>query len=95
MVGQPLFSGVYSETGVKIARSAFDFGFSYEKCLRAWAKVGAVMSYGVMHACLKDRQVLLAVGGDVETDESFNNVQAANYHEIHALSLAGFDAQFL
>jgi hypothetical protein len=95
MVGLPLFGGVDSETGVEIKRSAFAAGFSKEKCLRAWAKVGAATPDGVTCACLKDRQVLCAVGDDAETGESFRNIQAANDHAVHALSLAGFDAQFL
>jgi hypothetical protein len=95
MVGLPLFGGVDSETGVEIKRSAFAVGFSKEKCLRAWAKVGAATPDGVTCACLKDRQVLCAVGDDAETGESFRNIQAANDHAVHALSLAGFDAQFL
>ena len=94
MVGLPLFGGVNSKTGVEIVQMAFGIGFSKERCLCAWAKVGAAMPDGVTHACLKDRQVLRAVGDNAETDESFRNVHAFNNHAIHALLLAGFDAQF-
>jgi hypothetical protein len=36
LVGLPLFGGVDSETGLPVTRSAFEFGFSKMKCLRAW-----------------------------------------------------------
>jgi hypothetical protein len=65
------------------------------KCLRVWEKVGAATANGVTHACLLDKQILQQVGNYDDTNVVYCIVQEANNNAIHALLLAGYDAQFL
>jgi hypothetical protein len=95
LVGLPRFGEVNSKTGVRVTRSAFKAGFSKEKCLCTWEKVGAATANGVMHACLLDQQVLMQVGNNDDIDAVYPILQKANDNAIHALSWAGYDTEFL
>ena len=50
---------------------------------------------GISHACLNHPQVLKSLGDDEDTDQLHWSVQAANDLAIHALTKAGYDAQWL
>jgi hypothetical protein len=95
LMGLPLFGGVDSETGVCVTCSAFKAGFFKAKCLCTWEKVGAATVNGVTCACLLDQQVLMQVGDNDDIDAVYCIVQEANDNAIHAMSWAGYDAQFL
>ena len=98
LVGLPAFGGIDRESGYNIEVSAFEQGFSREKCLGSWRKVGAATDQGVTRACLSNKQVMRLIGdGDDNDKETLlrYSVQVANDNAIYALSQAGYDAQFL
>jgi hypothetical protein len=69
LTGLPVFGGEDSETGWVIPVRAFQTGFSRERCLDAWAKIGAATSTGkITRACLMDKQVMQGMG-DANADD--------------------------
>jgi hypothetical protein len=78
---------------------AFQAGFSRERCLDAWAKIGAATSTGeITRACLLDKQVMREMGdGDADDDEDRLRwkVQTANTLAVDALVRAGYDGELL
>jgi hypothetical protein len=97
-VGLPLFGGVDRETGykVEVADGAFQKGFSKERCLAAWKKVGAASEDGLITwACLEDPKVLHDLGDDGNTNQAYWAVQTANNNVIAALTQAGYNADWL
>jgi hypothetical protein len=98
LVGLPTFGGIDRDTGYNVEVSAFEQGFSREKCLASWRKVGAATDQGVTRACLNSKQVMRLIGdGGDDNDETLlrHSVQVANDNAIYALNQAGYDAQFL
>jgi hypothetical protein len=96
MVGLPLFGGVDSDTGVKVATGAFQHAFVRSRCLAAWRKVGAVAEDGrITRACLNNPQVLTELGDDKDMDLLYYAVQNANDIAVLSLHNAGYDAQWL
>ena len=47
LVGLPMFGGIDHDTGFNVEVSAFEQGFSREKCVWSWRKVGAATEEGV------------------------------------------------
>jgi hypothetical protein len=98
LVGLPTFGGIDRDTGYNVEVSAFEQGFSREKCLASWRKVGAATDQGVTRACLNSKQVMRLIGdGGDDNNETLlrHSVQVANDNAIYALNQAGYDAQFL
>jgi hypothetical protein len=63
LVGLLVFGGEDPETGCMIPMGAFQDGFLQERCLDAWAKIGAATSTGkITRACLSDKQVMQGGG---------------------------------
>jgi len=50
--------GIDHDPGFNAEVSAFQQGFSREKCVVSWRKVGAAMDQGVAHACISNKQVM-------------------------------------
>ena len=78
---------------------AFQAGFSRERCLDAWAKIGAATTTGkITRACLLDKQVMQEVG-DVNADDDKDplrwKVQTANTLAVDALVHGGYDGELL
>ena len=98
MVGLPTFGGIDRDTGYNVEVSAFEQGFSREKCLWSWRKVGAATDQGVTRACLLNKQVMRLIGdGGEDNDETLlcYSLQVANDNAVYALTQAGYDAQYL
>ncbi len=78
---------------------AFQAGFLRERCVDAWAKIGAATSTGeIMRACLSDKQVMQEVG-DIDSDDDKDclcwKVKTANTHAVDALVRTGYDGELL
>ncbi len=96
MVGLPLFGRVDRETGLELVTGAFQKAFVPSRCITAWRKVGAATEDGVTCACLDNPQVLKEIGhGNKETDQVYLAIQTTNDLAIHALKMAGYNAQWL
>ena len=95
MVGLPLFGGIDSETCIRVATSAFQKGFVRSRCLAAWKKVGAATEDGITRACLSNPQVLKEIGDNEDTDRLYYAIQKANDLAVHALNIAGYEAERL
>ena len=77
----------------------FRLDFLQERCLDAWAKIGAATSTGeITRACLSNKQVMREVG-DVDADDDEDRlrwkVQTANTLAVDALVRAGYDGELL
>ncbi len=99
LVGLPVFGEEDSETGCMIPVGAFQAGFSRERCLDAWAKIGAATSTGeITRACLLDKQVMQEMG-DVDADDDEDRlcwkVQTAKTLAIDSLVRARYDGELL
>ena len=99
LVGLPMFGGEDWDTGCMIPVGAFQAGFLRERCVDAWAKIGAGTSTGeITRACLSDKQVMQEVG-DIDLDDDEDHlcwkVQTANTHAVNALVHAGYDGELL
>jgi hypothetical protein len=71
-------------------------GFSKQKCVASFERIGAATKDGVTRACLQDKQVMIAIrDGDEETDMFHHAVQTANKNAVHQLIQAGYDAEHL
>ncbi len=97
LVGLPMFGGIDCDTDYNVEVSAFEEGFSREKCVGAWRKVGAATEQGVTCACLLNKQIMQSVGNgaDNETIFLYYSIQTANNNAVYALNQVGYDAQFL
>jgi hypothetical protein len=96
LVGLPVFGGIDRETGYDVRKGVFQKGFSKERCLGAWKKVGAVLEDGtITRACLEDPKVLRELGDDGNTNKAYWAVQTANNNAIASLKQAGYDADWL
>ncbi len=95
LVGLPLFGGIDRETGEELETGTFQYAFVPSRCIAAWRKVGAATEDGITRAYLNDKQVMNEMGVVKETDEVYAAIQTANDLAIHALTLAGYDAQWL
>ena len=49
----------------------------------------------VTRACLNDKRVMKGIGDGEERDSLYSAIQTANDLVIHALTLEGYDAQWL
>ncbi len=74
---------------------AFQQTFIPSRCKAAWTKVGAAMPDGITRACLGNPQVMKELGDGKDTDELYKAIQTANDLAIHALTVVGYDAQWL
>ena len=95
MVGLPLFGGIDWETVFEVETGAFQHPFVPSQCKAAWTKVGAAMPNGITRACLGDLQVMKELGDSEDMYELYKAIQMANDLAIHALTLAGYNAQWL
>jgi hypothetical protein len=96
LVGLPLFGGINTDPECHVEVSAFEQGFSKQKCVALFERIGAVTKDGVTYACLQDKQVMIAIGdGNEETDMLHHAVQTANNNAVHQLIQAGYDAEHL
>ncbi len=95
LVGLPLFGGIDRETGEELETGAFQYAFVPSRCIAAWRKVGAATEDGITRACLNNKQVMKEMGVVKETDEVYAAIQMANDLAIHALTLVGYNAQWL
>ena len=96
LVGLPVFGG---EDRCMIPVRTFQAGFLRERCVDAWAKIGAATSTGeIMRACLSDKQVMQEVG-DIDSDDDKDclcwKVKTANTHAVDALVRTGYDGELL
>ncbi len=92
-----MFGGIDHDTGFNVEVSAFEQGFSREKCVWSWRKVGAAMEEGVTRACLSNKMVMRVIGDGSDDNETLlrYSIQVTNDNAIYALTQAGYDAQFL
>jgi hypothetical protein len=95
LVGLPLFGGMDCDTGEELETGAFQYAFQPSRCIAAWRKIGAATNKGITRACLNDKQVMREIGDGKDTDDVLAAIQKANDLAIHALTLAGYDAQWL
>ncbi len=92
----PLFGGVDKETGLKLVTGAFQKAFVPLRCIAAWRKVSAAMEDDITRACLDHPQVSKEIGhSNEEIDQVYLAIQMANDFAIHALIMAGYNAQWL
>ncbi len=99
LVRLPVFGGEDLEMGCMIPMGAFQARFLQERCLNAWAKIGAATSTGkITRACLSDKQAMREVG-DVDADDDKDclcwKVRTANTLAVDALVRAGYDGELL
>ena len=90
LIGLLVFGGEDPETKQGSFKNAFAQSFSKEKCLQAWAKVGAAP---VTRACLKSTKVRHELGADEEDDPMaaiYHNMQSLNNTSVGWLNSRGF-----
>ncbi len=86
LVGLPLFRGVDTDSECHVEVSAFEQGFSKQKCVALFERIGAATKDGVTCACLQNKQVMIAIrDGNEETDMLHHAVQTANNNAVHQL----------
>jgi hypothetical protein len=96
MVGLPSFGRVDQETSLKVKTGAVQKAFVHLQCIAAWRKFGAATEDGITRACLDDPQVMKAIGdGNKDMDQLYLSIQMASDLAIHALTMGGYDAQWL
>ena len=98
LVGLPMFGGIDHDTGFDVEVSAFEKGFTREKCVRSWTKVGAATEEGVTRACLSNKMAMRVIGdGGNDKDKTLlrYSIQVANDNAVYALTQVGYDATFL
>ena len=71
---------------------AFDLGFSHERCLDSWKKIGAAP---LTRQCLSKPQVRKSIDFDKEYALLINSVQEANEYAVYSLMEAGYDGSQL
>jgi hypothetical protein len=89
--GLLVFGGVDPETNLEIP-SAFELGFSRERCLESWRKIGAAP---LTRLCLDNPQVRKSIDSDKEYALLVNSVQEANEYAVYSLTKAGYDGSQL
>ena len=89
--GLLVFGGVDVDTGLEIP-SAFELGFSRQRCLDSWAKIGAVP---LTRKCLNEPQVRKSMNLNKDYAELVNSVQEANEYAVYALTESGYDGSKL
>ena len=98
LVGLPMFGGIDHDTGFNVEVSAFEQGFSREKCVWSWRKVGAATEEGVTRACLSNKMAMRVIGdGSNDEDKTLLRylILVANDNAVYALTQVGYDATFL
>ena len=85
--GLLVFGGIDPDTGLELPL-AFKLGFSPQRCLDSWAKIGAAP---LTRKCLHDPQVRRSIDLDKDYALLVNLVQEANKYAIYSLTEAGFD----
>ncbi len=53
------------------------------------------MKERIMRACINDLQVLKALGDNVDTDEGYFAIQAANNFAVQALASSGYNGKWM
>ena len=89
--GLLVFGGIDVDTGLEIP-SAFELGFSRQRCLDSWAKIGAVP---LTRKCLNEPQVRKSMNLNKDYAELVNSVQEANEYAVYALTESGYDGSKL
>jgi hypothetical protein len=89
--GLLVFGGVDVDTGLEIP-SAFELGFSRQRCFDSWAKIGAVP---LTRKCLNEPQVRKSMNLNKDYAELVNSVQEANEYAVYALTESGYDGSKL
>ncbi len=90
--GLLVFGGVDPETDLGILSAFAELGFSRERCLESWRKIGAVP---LTRLCLDDPQVRKSIDFDKEYALLVNSVQEANEYAVYSLTEAGYDGSQL
>jgi hypothetical protein len=85
------FGGIDVDTGLEIP-SAFELGFSRQRCLDSWAKIGAVP---LTRKCLNEPQVRKSMNLNKDYAELVNSVQEANEYAVYAMTESGYDGSKL
>ena len=83
--GLLVFGGVDDEIKLEL-ESAFEIGFSRQRCLDLWGKNGAAPP---TCKCFDDPQVRKLIGMDKDYALLVNLVQRANEYAVYALTEAG------
>jgi hypothetical protein len=86
-----VFGGVDPDTGLNL-ESAFEIGFSHQRCLDSWERIGAAP---LTRKCLGDPQVRRSIDIDKEYALLVNSVQDANEYAVYSLMEAGYDGSTL
>ena len=89
--GLLVFGGVDDKTKLEL-ESAFEVGFSRQRCLDSWEKIGAAPP---TRKCLDDPQVRKSIDSDKEYALLVNSVQEANEYAVYSLTEAGYDGSAL
>jgi hypothetical protein len=89
--GLLVFGGVDSETKLELPL-AFDLGFSCQRCLDSWKKIGAAP---LTRQCLNKPQVRMSIDFDKEYALLINSVQESNEYVVYSLTEAGYDGSQL
>jgi hypothetical protein len=89
--GLLVFGGVDPETKL-VLESAFEIGFSRQRCLDSWDKIGAAPP---TRKCLNDPQVRKSIDIDKDYALLVNSVQEANEYALYSLTEAGYDGSAL
>jgi len=89
--GLLVFGGVDLDTGLELP-SAFELGFSCQRCLESWAKIGAAP---LMRKCLDEPQVRKSMDLSKDYASLVNSVQEANENAVYSLTEAGYDGSKL
>ncbi len=89
LIGLLVFGGIDPISHETLPKNAFQEGFSEEKCLVSWSKVGAAP---VTCKCLESKKVRCELG---DADDDMNNVakliEEANFLSCHFLSTNGYN----
>ena len=72
--GLLVFGSVHADTKLEL-ESAFEIGFSRQRCVDSWEKIGAAPP---THKCLNDPRVRKSIGMDKDYALLVNLVQEAN-----------------
>ena len=75
--------GVDLDMGLAL-ESAFDLGFSCQRCLDSWTKIGAITP--LTCKCLDDPQLRQSIDIDMKYALLVNSIQEANEYAMYALS---------
>ena len=91
MVGLCIFGGTDTDTDLVIpqSESAFENAFSEEKCLAAWAKIGAAP---ITRKCLSNLKVRRQLGDAADGKNSLMAaLNEANFTAVAILKERGYD----